>query len=179
MNTAEDIALHVHLDPRGSPNGCTATVRVNATPARVWAVVENPEGLAGLVPMLHRVRRTGDRVTIQLRFRISLFSVGFEFTADSLRSPVIPGFPGEWAEVRWVEGEPRDLRLRFDLKPLDDGRQTELRAAAFFDIDSLGWLAKYFLRHHPEIRYGVYPGAALALADGLRREAEGRPSIAR
>jgi hypothetical protein len=172
MNT-EDITLQVHLDARGAPNGCTATVVVDATPGRVWAVVENPEGLAGLVPMLHKVRRTGDRVNIQLRFRIALFSVGFEFTADSFRTP------GEWAEVRWVDGEPRDLRLRFDLRPLDDGRRTELRAGAWFDIDSLGWLAKYFLRHHPEIRYGVYPGAALALADGLRREAEGRPSIAR
>lgn len=169
----DDIALHVHLDARGAPKGSTATVVVDATPARVWAVVENPEALAGLVPMLHKVRRTGDRVNIQLRFKISLFSVGFEFTADSVRSP------GEWAEVRWVEGEPRDLRLRFDLRPLEDGRRTELRVGSFFDIDSLGWLAKYFLRHHPEIRYGVYPGAALALADGLRREAEGRPSIAR
>jgi hypothetical protein len=170
---ADDISLTVHLDGRGAPRGCTARVLVEAPPARVWAVVENVEGLAGLVPMLHRVRRTGDRVNIQLRFKIALFSVGFEFTADATRQP------GEWAEVRWVDGEPRDLRLRFDLRPLDDGRRTELTAGAFFDIDSLGWLAKYFLRHHPEIRYGVYPGAALALADGLRREAEGRPSIAR
>lgn len=173
MSSPSDIALQVHLDARGSPCGCSALVDVDASPARVWAVVENPEGLAGLVPMLHRVKRTGDRVNIQLRFKISLFSVGFEFTADSVR------VAGEWAEVRWVDGEPRDLRLRFELSPLDDGRRTQLRVGAWFDIDSLGWLAKYFLRHHPEIRYGVYPGAALALADGLRREAEGRPSIAR
>lgn len=34
---------------------------------------------------------------------------------------------------------------------------------------SLGWLAKYFLRHRPEIQFGVMPGVAVGLLESIRR----------
>ena len=40
---------------------------------------------------------------------------------------------------------------------------------ASFEVESLGWLVKYFLKHHPEIRHGIFPGVALVLHDSLRR----------
>jgi hypothetical protein len=47
-----------------------------------------------------------------------------------------------------------------------------VRSDAEFEVKSLGWLAKYFLKHHPEIQYGIFPGVALALLDSLKRAAE-------
>ena len=75
-------------------------------------------------------------------------------------------------ELSHVEGEPRDLVLRFDVLPVEDPAQSVLVAGIGFDISSLGWLVKFFLKHHPEIQYGVFPGSALTLVDTLRREAE-------
>jgi hypothetical protein len=74
-----------------------------------------------------------------------------------------------------VEGEPRGLVIRYDLAPIEDGRATQLSVRIGFDLRSLGWLVKYFLKHHPEIQYGVYPGCALALAASMRRAALGLP----
>jgi ribosome-associated toxin RatA of RatAB toxin-antitoxin module len=157
--------IEVDLAGDGSPRGATATAVVAATPARVWTFVSDVAGYAGVVPMLHKVRRDGDRVTVQLRFKISLFSVGFEFTADATYEEA------RWLELRWVAGEPRALRIRFDLD--DDGAGgCRVRAGIWFDVFSLGWLTKYFLKNHPEIQFGIFPGCALALVDSIRRVAE-------
>jgi hypothetical protein len=40
-----------------------------------------------------------------------------------------------------------------------------------FDIESLGWLVKLFLKHHPEIQFGVFSGCALALLESMRTAA--------
>jgi hypothetical protein len=103
--------------------------------------------------------------TIQLRFKIALFAVHFEFTAE------VRTEDERRLELKWVAGEPRDILLRFELEPLDDGQACLLRAEGQLDPTSLGWLAKYFLRHHPEIRFGIVPGVALALFDSVRRGA--------
>jgi hypothetical protein len=55
---------------------------------------------------------------------------------------------------------------------MDGGRETMVHATAEIDVRSLGWLAKYFLGHHPEIQHGILPGVALALLDSMRRIAE-------
>jgi hypothetical protein len=70
-----------------------------------------------------------------------------------------------------VAGEPRELRIRFDLEDVGDGT-TRVRGAISFDVFSLGWLTKYFLKHHPEIQYGIFPGCAVALVDSMRKAAE-------
>jgi putative heme iron utilization protein len=43
---------------------------------------EDVDGFPGRVPMIHRVRLDGDRATVQLMFKLSLFSVGFESVVD-------------------------------------------------------------------------------------------------
>jgi hypothetical protein len=113
--------------------------------------------------MVHRARREGDQVTIDLRFKIGFFSVGFAFSAR------VAWEPEKWLELRWTSGEPRDIRLRFSLAPLDGGRACLVEGDGEFDLTSLGWLTRYFLRHHPEIQLGIFPGVALALVDTLRR----------
>jgi carbon monoxide dehydrogenase subunit G len=160
--------LQVRLGPDGLPVAAVAVARVAASPARVWAVVSDVASYAGRVPMMHRVRKDGDRVTVGLRFKVSLFSVGFEFVADVRREEE------RFLEIRGVSGEPRGLRIRFDLTPLAGGAETLVESTAELDARSLGWLAKYFLGHHPEIEHGILPGVALALLDTMRRAAERR-----
>jgi ribosome-associated toxin RatA of RatAB toxin-antitoxin module len=157
------MSLQVDLDADGFPTGARAESRLEVPAARVWAAVIDLDGYPGRVPMISRVRREGEHVTIQLKFKIALFSVHFEFTARVRKEE------GRRLELTWVAGEPRDIVLRFDIEPLDDGRACQLRAEGQLDPTSLGWLAKYFLRHHPEIRFGIVPGVALALFDSVRR----------
>jgi ribosome-associated toxin RatA of RatAB toxin-antitoxin module len=157
--------IEVDLDAAGKPIGATATARIAASPARVWQFIENVEGYSGIVPMLHKVKRQGDRVTVHLKFKISLFSVGFDFTADATYEAA------KWLELRWVAGEPRALRIRYELEDGGDG-SCRVRCYITFDTFSLGWLAKYFLKHHPEIQFGIFPGCALALVDAMKRAAE-------
>jgi hypothetical protein len=160
----ERVPVEVELDGDGRPLGAVATTIVAATPARVWSRIFDVDGYPGIVPMIHKVKREGERVHVQLRFRISLFSVGFEFTAD------VRYEDERWLELRWAAGEPRGLRIRFDLD--DDAAGSRLRAGIWFDVFSLGWLAKYFLKHHPEIQYGIFPGSALVMVESIRKAAE-------
>jgi ribosome-associated toxin RatA of RatAB toxin-antitoxin module len=174
--SAEEVLRHpgplirLLLDERGEPAGALVGARVEATPARLWTLLDDVESYGGRVPMVHRVERDGDRLALQLRFRIALFSVGFAFDATVHRDP------GRRLELRWIQGEPRNAHIRYELDPLDGGKATLLHVAVAFDIDSLGWLAKYFLKHHPEIRFGVLTGAALTLLDAMQRAATGRPA---
>jgi ribosome-associated toxin RatA of RatAB toxin-antitoxin module len=157
--------IRVRLGNDGLPLGAGARARIERPVARVWSVIADVERYPGRVPMIDRVRRDGDRVTVDLKFKVAFVSVGFQFIAT------VAYEPERWLELRGVAGEPRGIRLRFDLEPLDGGACL-LRSEGEFDVFSLGWLAKYFLRHHPEIQYGIYPGVALALLDSVRRAAE-------
>ena len=80
--------------------------------------------------------------------------------------------PERLIELRWTAGEPQKLRLRFTLTPIDDGRACLVEGDGEFDVLSLGWLVKYFLKHHPEIQFGIFPGVALVLIGSLRRAVE-------
>ncbi len=158
--------VQVHVAPDHRPIGASAVTRIERPPARVWQVVSEVDRYAERVPMVSKVRRKGERVEVDLKFRVALFSAGFEFTAD------MSSENQRWFELRWVAGEPRGIRLRFELSPLDEGRATLIRCDGEFDVMSLGWLVKFFLKHHPEIQHGVFPGVALVLLDAMRRAAE-------
>jgi hypothetical protein len=162
----------VRTAPDGRPVGARARARIERPVADVWAALRDVEAYARFLPMVHRVQRDGDRLTFELRFRISLFSTTFRFTADATYEEQ------RWLELRWVAGEPRGIRLRFDLTPEDGGRACIVDGDGELDLQSLGWLAKYFLKHHPEIEFGVLPGVALVLVDSLRRAVSGGPAAA-
>jgi uncharacterized protein YndB with AHSA1/START domain len=155
--------IEVRLAPDGKPRGAAARIRIDRPVAQVWAAVSDVEHYARHLPMVHRARRRGDNVTFELKFKVGFFSVGFEFSAD------VAYEAERWLELRWTAGEPRDIRLRFVLTPVDGGAACQVEGDGEFDLHSLGWLAKYFLKHHPEIQFGIFPGVALVLIDSLRR----------
>ncbi|MEL7679516.1 SRPBCC family protein, partial [Elizabethkingia meningoseptica] len=90
--------------------------RIDRSVADVWAVIEDIERYARHLPMVDRAKRHGDRVTFDLKFKVGFFGVGFSFTADAVSERE------KSMELRWVSGEPRDIRLRFTLTPTPDGR---------------------------------------------------------
>jgi hypothetical protein len=162
-----DVAVTVSIDDQGLPRSATAEGRIERSVAEVWKVIEDVDRYADRVPMMHRVRLAGDRATVDLKFKVALFSVGFQFVVDIVRERE------KFLALHWISGEPRGIRLRFDLEALDGGAACLLRTSGEFDAMSLGWLAKYFLRHHPEIQFGVLPGVAVALFASMRKAVEG------
>ncbi len=163
-----DTIVAVQHGPDGRPVSARATAKISRPAAQVWTVITELEKYAGRVPMIHKAKRDGDRVTVDLKFKVSIVSVGFQFVADASYGG---GDDGKWLELAYVSGEPKELRLRFDLTA-DDTTSCTLVASGTFDVQSLGWLAKYFLKNHPEIEYGIFPGVVLSLVDAMRRAAE-------
>ena len=159
------VDLKVHIDRDGTPRGATAREKLNVSLDRLWAVIVEVDKFPQRIPMIHRVRLDGNRATVDLKFKLSLFSVGFHFVVDVLQEEK------KWLELKWVSGEPRGIKLRFDLEEADDGKATILTSTGEFDVMSLGWLAKYFLKHHPEIQFGVIPGVAVGLLESMRKAA--------
>jgi hypothetical protein len=126
-------------------------------------VVSDVDGLASRIPMLDRVHVEGDRATVHLKFGIGLFSARFAFKVQRVAEE------GRALELRYLEGEPKDLLIRHELRDASTPDVTLLYTTIAFDAFSLGFLAKYFLKHHPEIRFGVFPGSALTLSDAVHR----------
>jgi hypothetical protein len=157
------VHLDVRFGPDGRPLGASARTRIPRPVREVWATVSDVEGWARQLPMVRKATRRGDELTLELGFKVAFFSVGFAFSARARRQDE------EWLELSWTAGEPRDIVLRLALTPADDGRACDVESAAQFDLMSIGWLAKYFLRHHPEIQLGVFPGVTIALLEALRR----------
>jgi ribosome-associated toxin RatA of RatAB toxin-antitoxin module len=154
--------VRVHIGEDKLPVGASGALRLAASPDTVWALIRDVERYPELVHMIHRAKRDGEEVWIQLRFRMAVISAKFGFHA-ALREE-----PGRSLDLSYTSGEPRDIRLRFELEPVDGGAATLLRVAVTYDIFSLGFLVKFFLRHHPEIQHGVYPGTVLSLLDSIR-----------
>jgi uncharacterized protein YndB with AHSA1/START domain len=164
----EGPVVRVRLAPDGRPLGAAASTQIDRPVAEVWAAISDLERYARHLPMVHRATQRGDNVKFELKFRVGFFSVGFEFTADATYEAE------KWLELRWTSGEPKDIRLRFELSPTDDGKGCLVEGDGEFDLHSLGWLVKYFLKHHPEIQHGIFPGVALVLVDSLRRAVHDR-----
>ncbi|HOX42527.1 MAG TPA: SRPBCC family protein [Myxococcota bacterium] len=163
--------LRVRLDPRGHPAAATCLLRVGAPPARLWRRIRDLDGLPKLVEMMEAVDRLppladgGEQVRVRLRFHLAFLSVRFHFTARVTRQE------GRWLQLTFLEGKVRDVLIRLETTPLGaDG--CLLRTHIAFDPRSLGWLLNVFLRHHPEIEWGVHAGAALCVAQAARALAE-------
>lgn len=155
--------VHVLLGADGGPVGAVAARLLPASRDRVFRVITDLERLAERVPMMDRAHLDGNRVTVHLRFGIGLFSAKFSFKAERRVED------GRSLELRYLEGEPRDLRIRHEVHDASAAGASVLFTTVTFDAFSLGFLAKYFLKHHPEIRFGVFPGSALTLSDAVLR----------
>ncbi len=159
----EGPVVRVTLARDGRPIRAAARMRIDRTAAQVWAAVYDVERFAHFLPMVNHARRRGDSVTFDLRFRIGFFSVGFEFTTAATYEAE------KWLHLEWTAGEPRDIRMRFVLTPIEGEDACIVETQSEFDVQSLGWLVKYFLKHHPEIQHGIFPGITLVLLDSIRR----------
>ncbi|MGO8992622.1 MAG: SRPBCC family protein [Polyangiaceae bacterium] len=149
----------------GRPVRASARGRIERPVARVWSTIYDVERFARYLPMVNHARRRGDSVAFDLKFRVGFFSAGFEFTTH------VTYEEEKWLSLAWTAGEPRDIKLRFALTPVPEEAQSAcmVETEAEFDVQSLGWLVKYFLKHHPEIQHGIFPGITLVLLDSIRR----------
>ncbi len=151
----------------GRPIRAAARGRVEASVTRVWETIYDVERFARNLPMVDHARRRGDAVSFDLKFKVGFFSAGFDFQTRMSYEPE------KWLAYDWTGGEPRDIRLRFELSAIDGQDACMVQTEAGFDVQSLGWLVKYFLKHHPEIQHGIFPGITLVLLDSIRRASAG------
>lgn len=158
--------VRLHVGEDALPTGASGAIRLPAPPSVVWPLIRDVEGYPRLVRMIHRGREEDGEASIVLRFRIAVLSAKFGFRA------AVHDEPERCFDLSYLSGEPKDIRLRFELEPIASGEGTLLRTAVTYDIYSLGFLVKFFLRHHPEIQHGVYPGTVLSLFDSVRVAAE-------
>jgi ribosome-associated toxin RatA of RatAB toxin-antitoxin module len=158
--------LRLLVNDDGSPYGTVGAMEVAAPPDRIWSLIRDVSSWSDRVPMIHRVRQGEDTVDITLRFRIALFSTKF-----TIKTTIVD--EEDAYELRYLSGSPKNLSLRFAVDDLGDGK-SKITAGVTYDIYSLGWLVKVFLRHHPEIQLGVFPGTVLTVLDSLRIAAEGK-----
>jgi hypothetical protein len=149
--------VRLSVDHDGAPVGAIAEQRMDVPVQSFAPLFRDVEQLPRYSPMLHRLRRDGDHVSVVMRFKIPLISVKFGFEARLATDET------SWFELVYLAGEPRDMRLRCEARPTADGKASQLRVATSFDVMSLGWLVKIFLRHHPEIRQGIYPAVATTI----------------
>jgi ribosome-associated toxin RatA of RatAB toxin-antitoxin module len=170
IEASPEALIQVHMGADGGPVGASAGRFVRATPARLWAVISDVGSYGGRIPMMEHVRLDGPFVTAHLRFGVSLFSTKFSFKVERFTEE------GRHVELRWVEGEPHGLNIRLEVRPASTPDASILQVRIGFDIFSLGWLAKFFLKNHPEIRFGVFPGSALTLVETMRSVAEAKAS---
>jgi hypothetical protein len=163
--------VRVLVGPGGRPAAAACLLRVHAPPERLWRRIHDLEGLPRLVEMMEAVDRLppladgGERVRVRLRFHLAFLSARFHFTARVTREA------GRRLQLSYLEGKVRDVLLWLETAPLGaDG--CLLLTHVGFDPRSLGWLVNVFLRHHPEIEWGVHSGAALCVAEAARALAE-------
>lgn len=155
--------VRVTFGPKGLPVAATAGQIVNASPKRVYEILTDIEKYAERVPLIHRVRLKGDLAEFGLKFKVAFFGVGFSFTSK------VETVKDRSVELVYREGEPANIRIKYDITPLaGKDERSVLFVRIGFDVDSLGWLVKFFLRHHPEIQFGIFPGCALALLESMR-----------
>jgi hypothetical protein len=162
-------------DGRGRASGANAWARLDVDGAACRAALDAIERTASFaefvkhIPMVREIRKDGDLMRIDLQFRVSVISVKFGAKARLRRES-----PNALC-MDYVEGEPAGLTLRFAFsEPAVLGGKALLMTSSAYEIDSLGWLAKNFLRHHPEIRDGAQTGTAVAIVEALRKAIETR-----
>jgi hypothetical protein len=79
---------------------------------------------------------------------------------------------GKSLSLSYRSGEPKDIEINYVIEPVPDHRDSSVLGVHIgFDVMSVGWLARFFLEHHPEIQYGIHSGCALALFDSMRKAA--------
>jgi ribosome-associated toxin RatA of RatAB toxin-antitoxin module len=159
--------LEMTLGPKGLPIAACAAAVVDAAPDHVFEVLTDIERYAGRIPLMHKARVHGDWAEFSLRLKLAFFGVGFSFASN------IAAEPGRSLALRYRSGEPKDIAIHYDIAPVSSGDPDRclIYVHIGFDIESLGWLVKLFLKHHPEIQFGVFSGCALALLESMRTAA--------
>lgn len=167
--------IELQRDGRGRASGARAWARIDRDGAACKAALDQIEHEASFakfvthIPMVREIKREGALMRIDLQFKVAIVSVKFGAKTRLIRESE------NAVRMDYVEGEPAGLSLRFAYStPPELAGKALLSISSAYDADSLGWLAKNFLRHHPEIRDGAQAGTAVAIVEALRKAIEDR-----
>jgi hypothetical protein len=165
--------IELQRGPSGVSSGARAWALLDADATKCKAALDRIGEEANFarfvqhIPMVKEIRRERDLFVIELQFKVSLLSVKFGAKTRVVRAYEQP------LRMEYVSGEPAGLSLRFAYEtPPELGGKALLAISSAYDTDSLGWLAKHFLKNHPEIRDGAQTGTAVAIVEALRTAIE-------
>ena len=158
--------VRVFQNSLGKPYKASALIIIDASAESVWQRVWDLDSLPAFIEMVESfqtLKSHDDKelVRVNLRFKIAFFSARFHFVARVRR------LSQRYLELSYHSGKVRDVLIRFEVKGLQDGRSVLLCLVAF-DPNSLGWLVNVFIKHHPEIEWGIHAGSAMSIADAVR-----------
>ncbi len=153
------------------PRAAAALMAVAAPAEVLWSIVGDIDRFPKLIRMVHSVRHLDptpagvDVVEVNLRFKLAFFSTKFDFVATRETT-------GERrVEVHYLRGKVRDVVIEIEVLELD-AEHSVLRCHVGFDPLALGWLVKIFLRHHPEIEWGLHTGSVMSITSAACAAAE-------
>ncbi len=167
--------VHVHTGATGKPQEAHALCMIHAPAERVWTCIRDIRSLQDFIKMIESMQvlpkrnRQQELIRVNLRFKIAFFSARFHFIARVERQE------GVGIEFIFHSGKVKDLVIRLELIPVENGH-TILSCRVGFDIQALGWLVNLFVRHHPEIEWGIHAGSAMSIAEAVRKSVQDRPS---
>jgi hypothetical protein len=173
----EGILNHVEQASDGTLLRSVAVALIDAPLSEVVTAVRqirtHQGGFLRDVNIIHRLRILEDRpdglrIRLELRYRFFVLRFKFEVDAD-----VVVDEEGR-LDLTGVRGKPQGLRAHFRVQPVADGEKTLAYCSLRFDVNSLGWLVDYFLRHHPEIELGVFSATAPVIVLTLKQAVERR-----
>jgi hypothetical protein len=157
----------------GRPSSATCLMAIPAPAGSVWTRIRGLDALPALIEMVESLTslppgpQGEELVHVKLRFKITIFTARFDFVARIERQDE------HRLELIYHSGKVHDLRICFELAPVS-ADSSVLLCRVGFDPRSLGWLANIFIRHHPEIEWGIHAGSALSVAQAARTLAQGR-----
>lgn len=162
--------LRLHFDGE-RPRASSALMAVAAPADVLWSIVGDIDRFPKLIRMVHSVRHLEptaagvDVVKVNLRFKVAFFSTKFDFVATR----AVTG--DRRVEVHYLSGKVRDVVIELEVLEVDE-EHSVLRCHVGFDPLALGWLVKVFLRHHPEIEWGLHTGSVMSIASAGCEAAE-------
>lgn len=162
----------VEEDDFGNIDWVTAAIRIDSSPARVWAVISNPDDFEKFLPNTEEVRvlkREGSKgiVNFKMKIKFSILSVRvdstneFEYDEDRLKY--------SW---NYLRGDLEGSKGVWQLLSTPDGKGTLAFYKIHSDLRTLGFGVRMLLQTHPEVESGVLTVTGIKFVRALKERME-------
>lgn len=154
---------------------CSIAILADAPPERVWEVVTDFEGYSHLLPETMKtteLNRDGNTVDVHFEIsviRVSLVNITAEYTLRYKLSPP------RRADIKWVEGDVKNVEGYWELYPVAGGEKTVAIYAITSDLASVNPIIGGALARQPATVMAINLSSAIVFVKEVIEKAQGRP----